>query len=108
MRVSHEGNSGLNGGPRGDAYVDILVKRHPLFEREGDDIYIELPISYSQAVLGDKVTVPTMQGKVEMKIPPGAQPGTKMRLREKGLQLALKRQKKLLFWLKRSRIIMFK
>ncbi len=84
MKVSREGNSGMNGGPRGDIYVEIRVKKHPLFEREGDDIYIEMPISYSQAVLGDKVSVPTMKGKVEMKIPPGTQPGTKMRLKDKG------------------------
>ncbi len=84
MRVAHEGNSGQNGGPRGDLYVEISVKSHPLFERDGDDIYIEVPISYSQAVLGDKIEVPTMTGKVEMKIPPGTQPGTRMRLKEKG------------------------
>jgi len=84
MRVAREGNSGVNGGPRGDVYVEINVKPHSLFEREGDDIYIELPISYSQAVLGDKVSVPTMLGNVEMKIPPGTQSGTRMRLKEKG------------------------
>jgi molecular chaperone DnaJ len=84
MRVAKEGNSGQNGGPRGDVYVEISVKKHPLFVREGDDIYIEIPISYSQAVLGDKIEVPTMTGTVDMKIPPGTQPGTKMRLKDKG------------------------
>lgn len=84
MRVSGEGNSGTNGGPRGDVYVEIKVKEHTLFERDGDDIYIEIPISYSQAVLGDKIDVPTMDGTVEMKIPAGTQPGTNMRLKDKG------------------------
>lgn len=84
MRISSEGNSGSNGGPRGDVYVEIKVKGHSLFVRDGDDIYIEIPISYSQAVLGDKIEVPTMSGTVEMKIPTGTQPGTKMRLKDKG------------------------
>jgi len=84
MRVAGEGNSGTNGGPRGDVYVEIRVKEHKLFLRDGDDIYVEIPISYSQAVLGDKIDVPTMTGTVEMKIPAGTQPGTKMRLKEKG------------------------
>ncbi|HNW83235.1 MAG TPA: molecular chaperone DnaJ [bacterium] len=84
MRVSGEGNSGMNGGPRGDVYVEIKVKDHNLFERDGDDIYIEVPISYSQAVLGDKIEVPTMEGTVEMKIPAGTQPGTNMRLKDRG------------------------
>ncbi|HNW16029.1 MAG TPA: molecular chaperone DnaJ [bacterium] len=84
MRVAGEANSGTNGGPRGDVYVEIRVKDHSLFEREGDDIYVEIPISYSQAVLGDRIEVPTMTGPVEMKIPAGTQPGTKMRLKDKG------------------------
>lgn len=84
MRVGGEANSGINGGPRGDLYVEIKVKDHPLFEREEDDIYIEIPISYSQAVLGDKIDVPTMDGTVEMKIPAGTQSGTHMKLKDRG------------------------
>lgn len=84
IRVAQEANSGSNGGPRGDVYVEVKVKDHSLFEREEDDIYVEIPISYSQAVLGDKIEVPTMEGTVEMKIPAGTQPGTKLRLKDKG------------------------
>ncbi len=84
IRVAGEGNAGENGGPRGDVYVEISVKAHTLFEREGDDIYMEIPISYSQAVLGDKIEVPTMTGTVKMKIPAGTQSGTRMRLKDKG------------------------
>ncbi|MGI6395331.1 MAG: molecular chaperone DnaJ [bacterium] len=84
VRVAGEASSGTNGGPRGDAYVEIKVKPHSLFQRVGDDIYVEVPISYSQAVLGDKIDVPTMTGPVEMKVPAGTQPDTKMRLKDKG------------------------
>lgn len=84
IRVAGEGNSGENSGPRGDLYVEIAVSSHSLFERERDDIYIEIPISYSQAVLGDKIEVPTMAGSVKMKIPAGTQSGTRMRLKDKG------------------------
>jgi len=84
IRVTGEGNSGKNGGPRGDVYLSIKVKDHELFVREHNDIYMELPISYSQAVLGSKVDIPTMGGKVEVKIPSGSQPGMKLRLRHKG------------------------
>lgn len=84
IRVAGEGNSGVNGGPRGDIYVEVRVKPHSLFERDGDDLYLEVPITYSQAVLGDSIEIPTMTGTVQMKIPAGTQPGTKMRLKDKG------------------------
>jgi len=84
IRVAGEGNSGENSGPRGDVYVEVHVSSHALFEREGDDIYMEIPISYSQAVLGDKIEIPTMTGSVKMKIPAGTQSGTRMRLKDKG------------------------
>jgi len=86
IRVAGEGNAGENGGPRGDVYVEIAVASHSLFERDRDDIYMEIPISYSQAVIGDKIEVPTMTGSVKMKIPAGTQSGTRMRLKDKGFQ----------------------
>ncbi len=84
IRVSGEGNAGNHGGPRGDLYLEVTVSEHPLFVREGNDLYLELPVTYSQLALGASIEVPTMEGKVELKIPAGTQPGTKMRLREKG------------------------
>ena len=70
----------------GDLFVEIFVTPHKYFERKGDDIFLEYPVSFSQAVLGDKVEVPTIHGDVKMKIPSGTQSGTIMRLREKGVQ----------------------
>ncbi|HNT27020.1 MAG TPA: molecular chaperone DnaJ [bacterium] len=84
IRMASEGNAGANGGPRGDVYLNVQVKDHPLFHRDGNDIYLELPVSYAQLTLGDTVEVPTMEGKVDLKVPSGTQPDTKMRLREKG------------------------
>jgi molecular chaperone DnaJ len=84
IRIAGEGNSGLNGGPRGDVYVDVRVKDDELFVREGNDIFVEVPITYSQAALGDKIEVPTMDGPVDMTLPAGTQPSTKMRLKDKG------------------------
>ena len=84
VRVSGEGNAGLNGGPRGDLYVEVRVRNDELFVREGNDIFVEIPITYSQAALGDKVEVPTMDGPVDMTLPAGTQPNTKMRLKDKG------------------------
>ena len=85
LRVSGEGEVGQNGGPRGDFYVFISVKEHDVFKREGDNINIEIPISFVQAALGDEVEVPTLDGKAKMKIPPGTQSETIFRLKEKGM-----------------------
>jgi len=84
IRESGEGNSGLNGGPRGNLYVEVKVRNDELFVREGNDISVEIPITYSQAALGDKIEIPTMDGTVERTLPAGTQPNTKMRLKEKG------------------------
>ena len=84
IRVAGEGNAGLNGGPRGDFYVEVRVTNDDLFVREGNDILVEIPITYSQAALGDKIEVPTMDGPVDMTLPAGTQPNTKMRLKDKG------------------------
>lgn len=86
LRVSGQGGPGINGGPAGDLYVLFRVKPHKLFERDGDDIHLELPITYPQAALGDEIEVPTVSGKVKLKIPAGTQNGARFRLRGKGVQ----------------------
>ena len=86
LRVRSEGDAGINGGPSGDLYVDILVKDHPFFKREEENIMCEVPISIPQAVLGGKIDIPTLEGKSELKIPPGVQPGQMMRLKGKGIK----------------------
>ncbi|MCA9087653.1 MAG: molecular chaperone DnaJ [Planctomycetaceae bacterium] len=80
-----EGEVGLQGGPRGDLYVDVKVKDHAIFQREGNHLFCRVPISYSQAVLGTTVEIPLIQGKDRLEIPPGTQPGEVIRLRGKGL-----------------------
>lgn len=85
LRVSGQGEPGINGGPAGDLYVVFHVKEHEFFERDGDDIYCEVPLTFSQAALGDEIEVPTLHGKVKLKVPSGTQTGTKFRLRGKGV-----------------------
>ncbi|KHD85208.1 molecular chaperone DnaJ [Bacillus ginsengihumi] len=85
LRVAGQGEPGINGGPAGDLYVVFHIRRHELFERDGDDIYCEIPITFPQAALGDEIEVPTLHGKVKLKIPAGTQSGTKFRLRGKGV-----------------------
>ena len=84
LRIGGEGEAGSGGGGRGDLYVDIYVKPHELFERHGDDILLQVPITFPQAVFGAEIDVPTLDGKVKMKIPPGTQSGKIFRLRGKG------------------------
>ncbi|MBR9690137.1 molecular chaperone DnaJ [Candidatus Woesearchaeota archaeon] len=86
VRVPGEGEAGIKGGPPGDLYIIIHVRPHQVFEREGDNLYIELPISFSQAALGDQIEVPTLKGKATLKIPPGTQPQTMFRMKEKGIK----------------------
>ncbi|WCK53491.1 molecular chaperone DnaJ [Aneurinibacillus sp. Ricciae_BoGa-3] len=85
MRVTGEGELGINGGPPGDLYIVLRVKPHEFFEREGDDIYCQIPLTFVQAALGDEIEVPTLDGKVKLKIPAGTQTGTKFRLRGHGV-----------------------
>lgn len=87
LRVSGEGELGEHGGPRGDLFVFIKVKEHDVFEREGEDITIEIPVSYVQAALGDEIEVPTLDGKAKMKIPSGTQSETTFRLKHKGMPI---------------------
>ena len=81
-----QGNAGANGGASGDILVYINVQEDPIFKRRGDDIYVELPISFMQAALGDSIEVPTIDGKVKMKIPEGTQTGKEFRMRGKGVK----------------------
>lgn len=85
LRVSDEGEAGERGAPSGDLYVQIKVKKHPIFEREENDIYLEIPISFKQACLGDEVDVPTLRGRISMKIPSGTPSNTVFRIRGKGI-----------------------
>ena len=85
VRVRSEGNVGANGGPNGDLLVEVYIKRHPIFTREDRDVLCEVPISFTQAALGAKIQVPTLDGKVEYEIPEGTQTGREFVLREKGI-----------------------
>ncbi len=80
------GDAGINGGPKGDLRVNVNVRPHPIFERDGFDVYCEIPITFAQAVLGAEITVPTLDGKVKINIHEGTQPGDEFKLRGKGIQ----------------------
>jgi molecular chaperone DnaJ len=90
IRLAGKGNAGGRGGSAGDLYVIIRIEAHPVFRRDGDDIYISVPVSAMEASLGAKIEVPTIDGRALLKIPPGTQSGQKMRLREKGVPSATK------------------
>ena len=85
VRVRGEGCVGSNGGPNGDLMVDIYIKRHPIFEREGMDVYCEVPITFTQAALGAEIEVPTLDGKVKFEIPEGTQTGKMFSMTGKGI-----------------------
>jgi molecular chaperone DnaJ len=85
IRFSGFGEAGIFGGPAGDLYVVLHVKEHPFFEREGNDLYCVVPISFPQAALGTEIMVPTMEGDYKMKIPEGTQSGTSFRIRSRGV-----------------------
>lgn len=85
MRVSGQGEPGTNGGAAGDLYVVFNVKPHEFFERDGEDIHCEMPLTFTQVALGDEIEVPTLNGKIKLKIPAGTQTGTNFRLRGKGV-----------------------
>lgn len=86
LSIRGGGNAGINGGPNGDLNVGVTVRPDPLFKRRGVDILCEVPVTYAQAVMGDEITVPTIDGKVRYKIGEGTQPGTTFRLKGKGVQ----------------------
>lgn len=86
LRVSGQGEAGINGGPAGDLYIVFQVRASDKFERDGDDIYYQLNITFAQAALGDEIEVPTVNGKVKMKIPAGTQSNERFRLKGKGIK----------------------
>ncbi|KKW68511.1 molecular chaperone DnaJ [Lampropedia cohaerens] len=86
IRSSGNGEPGTNGGPPGDLYIEIRIKPHDIFERDGDDLHCTVPISMTQAALGGEVEVPTLEGKAVIDIPEGTQPGKQFRLRGKGIK----------------------
>jgi molecular chaperone DnaJ len=90
IRIPGKGNAGTHGGAPGDLYVIIRAGEHPIFRRDGDDIYLTVPVTVNEATLGAKIEVPTIDGRALLKIPPGTQPGQKLRLREKGVPSATK------------------
>lgn len=85
VRLSGKGEPGTNGGPNGDLYIITRIRPHRFFERKGDNIHCQIPITVSEAALGAKITVPTIEGKASMKVPPGTQSGQKFRLSGKGV-----------------------
>ena len=86
LRIPGKGEAGANGGPNGDLYLEFSVKKHPLFDRDGKDIYLTIPLTIPEAVLGCKKDIPTLYGKVTLTIPAGTSPNDKMRLKNKGLE----------------------
>jgi molecular chaperone DnaJ len=90
IRIAGKGNAGANGGAPGDLYIIIRIGEHPVFHRDGDDIYVSVPVAASEAALGAKIEVPTIDGRSQLRVPPGTQSGQKLRLREKGVPSATK------------------
>ncbi len=85
LRLRGKGGPGVGGDPAGDAMIEVSVTPHPLFRREGNDVYLELPVTIKEAVLGAKVPVPTIEGPVTLTIPPNASTGTRLRLKGRGV-----------------------
>ena len=90
IRLAGKGNAGVHGGSTGDLYVIIRTGEHPVFRRDADDIYLTVSVTVPEAALGAKIEVPTIDGRAQLKIPPGTQSGQKLRLREKGVPSATK------------------
>jgi molecular chaperone DnaJ len=85
IRLGGKGNAGINGGTPGDLFLNIRVGSHPVFTRQGDDIYVSVPATVAEAALGAKIEVPTIDGRAQLKVPPGTQSGQKLRMRERGV-----------------------
>jgi len=94
IRIASKGNAGTHGGGAGDLYIIIRVGEHPVFRREGDDIHVTVPVAAWEAALGAKIEVPTIDGRSQLKIPPGTQSGQKLRLREKGVPSATREDRR--------------
>jgi molecular chaperone DnaJ len=88
IRLQGKGNAGAHGGPAGDLFLIVRVGTHPVFSRTGDDIQVTVPVTVPEASLGAKVEVPTIDGRAQLKIPPGTQSGQKLRMRERGVESA--------------------
>ena len=88
IRLQGKGNAGLNGGPPGDLFVIVRTGTNPVFTRSGDDILVTVPVTVPEASLGAKVDVPTIDGRAQLKIPPGTQGGQKLRMRGRGVESA--------------------
>ena len=88
IRLAGKGNAGLHGGAAGDLYLIIRTGPHPVFTRQGDDIQLTLPVTVSEAALGGRIDVPTIDGRAQLRIPPGTQSGQKLRMRERGVPSA--------------------
>ncbi|MFZ1011970.1 MAG: J domain-containing protein [Terracidiphilus sp.] len=88
IRLQGKGNAGANGGAAGDLFVIVRIGTHPIFTRTGDDILVTVPVTIPEAALGAKVDVPTIDGRAQLKIPPGTQSGQKLRMRERGVESA--------------------
>ena len=86
IRLSNEGEAGENGAPAGDLYVQVHVKQHKIFERDGNNLYCEVPLSFTRAAVGGEIEVPTLEGKVKLKVTPETQTGKMFRLRNKGVK----------------------
>ncbi len=85
VRLAKKGEPGYNGGPPGDLYIVIKVRSHPVFERKGNNLHVSVPITFSEAALGSRVVVPTLEGETKMTVPEGTQGDQTFRLREKGM-----------------------
>ncbi len=90
IRLAGKGNAGAHGGPAGDLYIIVRIGEHPVFRRDGDNIVVSVPITATEAALGAKIEVPTIDGRAQLRIPPGTQSGQKLRMREKGVPSATK------------------
>jgi molecular chaperone DnaJ len=88
IRLQGKGNAGVNGGAAGDLYLIVRTGTNPVFSRQGDDIHLTVPVTVPEASLGAKVDVPTIDGRAQLKIPPGTQSGQKLRMRERGVESA--------------------
>jgi molecular chaperone DnaJ len=85
IRVPGKGHVGRNGGENGDLYITVQVEPHPVFQRDGDDLHITIPIAIHEAALGAKIDVPSFDGLVRVRVPPGTQSGQRFRLRDRGV-----------------------
>ena len=94
IRLAGKGNAGLHGGAAGDLYLVIKIGAHPVFTRHGDDVSIKVPVTVSEAALGAKIEVPTIDGRAQLRIPPGTQSGQKLRMRERGVPSAAQEGKR--------------